>query len=212
MEAELNALLSWVEQLQEVDVEGVPPMTSVVEQRLKMRDDVVNDGGYADDLLKNAPQVEDQFLRCAQGGRVMAHAVRSDPIHTGRGARRTGRESDLRARAGAGAYRRNRAGAVAECLHHRDPDRALAAATQSDAKIADGDARPLEGIPLAVKDLFCTNGVRTTAASRILDNFVPTYESAVTRNLWNAGASCWGKTNSTNSRWGRPTRRPISAR
>jgi aspartyl-tRNA(Asn)/glutamyl-tRNA(Gln) amidotransferase subunit C len=62
MEAELNALLSWVEQLQEVDVEGVLPMTSVVEQRLKMRDDVVNDGGYADDLLKNAPQVEDRFF------------------------------------------------------------------------------------------------------------------------------------------------------
>ena len=62
MESELNALLSWVEQLQEADVEGVPPMTSVVEQRLKMRDDVVNDGGYADDLLKNAPQVEDHFF------------------------------------------------------------------------------------------------------------------------------------------------------
>ena len=62
MEAELNALLSWVEQLQEVDVEGVLPMTSVVEQRLTMRDDVVNDGGYADDLLKNAPQVEDHFF------------------------------------------------------------------------------------------------------------------------------------------------------
>jgi aspartyl-tRNA(Asn)/glutamyl-tRNA(Gln) amidotransferase subunit C len=62
METELNALLSWVEQLQEVDVESVPPMTSVVEQRLKMREDVVNDGGYADDLLKNAPQVEDHFF------------------------------------------------------------------------------------------------------------------------------------------------------
>jgi len=75
------------------------------------------------------------------------------------------------------------------------PDRALVAATQSDAKIATGTARPLEGIPLAVKDLFCTNGVRTTAASRILDNFVPTYESTVTRNLWNAGAIMLGKTN-----------------
>jgi aspartyl-tRNA(Asn)/glutamyl-tRNA(Gln) amidotransferase subunit A len=75
------------------------------------------------------------------------------------------------------------------------PDRALAAATQSDAKIAAGDARALEGIPLAIKDLFCTDGVRTTAASRILDNFLPTYESTVTRNLWNAGAIMLGKTN-----------------
>ena len=62
MEQELNALLSWVEQLQDVDVEGVAPMTSVVEQRLKMRDDVVTDGGYAEDLVKNAPQAEAHFF------------------------------------------------------------------------------------------------------------------------------------------------------
>jgi aspartyl-tRNA(Asn)/glutamyl-tRNA(Gln) amidotransferase subunit C len=62
METELNALLTWVEQLQEVNVEGVPPMTSVVEQRLKMRDDVVTDGGYAQDLMLNAPQAEDHFF------------------------------------------------------------------------------------------------------------------------------------------------------
>ena len=62
MESELNTLLAWVEQLQEVDVEGVPPMTSVVEQRLKMRDDIVRDGGYPQDLMKNAPQAEDNFF------------------------------------------------------------------------------------------------------------------------------------------------------
>ena len=59
---ELNAILAWVEQLRDVDVEGVPPLTSVVEQRLKMRDDVVTDGGYPDDLMKNAPQSEDHFF------------------------------------------------------------------------------------------------------------------------------------------------------
>jgi aspartyl-tRNA(Asn)/glutamyl-tRNA(Gln) amidotransferase subunit C len=62
MEAELNALLAWVEQLSEVDCENVPPMTSVVEQRLRMREDAVTDGGYADDLMKNAPQSEDHFF------------------------------------------------------------------------------------------------------------------------------------------------------
>ena len=62
MEGELNALLTWVEQLQEVDVEGVPPMASVIEQRLKMRDDVVTDGGYVEDLMLNAPQTEDHFF------------------------------------------------------------------------------------------------------------------------------------------------------
>ena len=62
METELNAILAWVEQLKEVDVSGVAPLTSVVEQRLKMRDDVVNDGGYPDDLMKNAPQSENHFF------------------------------------------------------------------------------------------------------------------------------------------------------
>src|SRR5262245_51387335 len=75
------------------------------------------------------------------------------------------------------------------------PDQALAAAEASDQRIAKGEARPLEGLPLAVKDLFCTKGVRTTAASRMLEHFVPTYESAVTRNLWDAGAVPLGKTN-----------------
>jgi len=75
------------------------------------------------------------------------------------------------------------------------PDQALASAEQSDRRIAAGEARPLEGIPLAIKDLFCTERVRTTAASRILDNFIPTYESTVTHNLWNAGAVLLGKTN-----------------
>jgi aspartyl-tRNA(Asn)/glutamyl-tRNA(Gln) amidotransferase subunit C len=59
---ELNALIAWVEQLQEVDVAGVPPMTSVVEQKLKMRKDEVTDGGYPDDLMKNAPLSENRFF------------------------------------------------------------------------------------------------------------------------------------------------------
>ncbi len=53
----------------------------------------------------------------------------------------------------------------------------------------------LEGLPLAIKDLFCTKGARTTAASKILGNFVPPYESTVTQNLWDAGAVMLGKTN-----------------
>jgi len=75
------------------------------------------------------------------------------------------------------------------------PERALAMAEQSDQRLARGEGRPLEGLPLAIKDLFCTEGVRTTAGSRILDDFVPPYESTVTANLWRAGAVLLGKTN-----------------
>ncbi len=75
------------------------------------------------------------------------------------------------------------------------PDRAVAAAEEADRRIQAGEARPLEGVPLAVKDLFCTDGVMTTAASRILDGFTPPYESTVTRKLWDAGGVMLGKTN-----------------
>jgi aspartyl-tRNA(Asn)/glutamyl-tRNA(Gln) amidotransferase subunit C len=62
MAGELNGIFKWVEQLNEVNVDGVPPMTSVVEQRLKMRDDVVTDGGQANALMANAPEGEDHFF------------------------------------------------------------------------------------------------------------------------------------------------------
>jgi aspartyl-tRNA(Asn)/glutamyl-tRNA(Gln) amidotransferase subunit A len=75
------------------------------------------------------------------------------------------------------------------------PDHARAMARASDARLAKGEGGALEGLPLGVKDLFCTAGVRTTACSHILDNFVPTYESTVTANLWRDGAVLLGKLN-----------------
>ncbi|MEO5340397.1 MAG: Asp-tRNA(Asn)/Glu-tRNA(Gln) amidotransferase subunit GatA [Magnetococcus sp. MYC-9] len=72
---------------------------------------------------------------------------------------------------------------------------ALAAAQEADLRLARGDATPLTGLPLAVKDLFCTQGLRTTCASRMLQRFCPPYESTVTRRLKEAGAVLLGKTN-----------------
>ena len=62
MVSELNGILTWVEQLKEVDIEGVAPLTSVVAQKLKMREDVVTEGGNADALMTNAPGGEDHFF------------------------------------------------------------------------------------------------------------------------------------------------------
>ena len=75
------------------------------------------------------------------------------------------------------------------------PEQARAMAAAADARLAAGDARPLEGIPLGVKDLFATRDVRTTACSRILGDFAPPYESTVTANLWRDGAVMLGKLN-----------------
>jgi aspartyl-tRNA(Asn)/glutamyl-tRNA(Gln) amidotransferase subunit C len=62
MAQELNGIVAWMEQLNDVDVTGVAPMTSVVAQKLKMRDDVVTEGGNADALMANAPGGEDHFF------------------------------------------------------------------------------------------------------------------------------------------------------
>ncbi len=79
---------------------------------------------------------------------------------------------------------------VTECA-----DKALEQAKKADERYAASTNRALEGIPLGIKDLFCTKGIRTTACSRILDNFVPPYESTVTANLLNDGAVFLGKLN-----------------
>ena len=75
------------------------------------------------------------------------------------------------------------------------PEKALAMAAASDQRIARGEARPLEGVPLGIKDLYCTEGVHSQAASHVLDGFKPTYESTVTANLWADGAVMLGKLN-----------------
>src|SRR6266478_2279950 len=75
------------------------------------------------------------------------------------------------------------------------PEQAHEMAARADAALARGEGGPLAGIPLGVKDLFATKGVRTTACSHILDGFVPTYESGVTANLWRDGAVLLGKCN-----------------
>jgi len=75
------------------------------------------------------------------------------------------------------------------------PEKAIEMAKASDARRASGSAGPLDGAPLGIKDLFCTKGVRSTAGSKIIGDFKPTYESTVTANLWRDGAVMLGKLN-----------------
>ena len=75
------------------------------------------------------------------------------------------------------------------------PEHALEMAKASDERRAQSVAGKLEGVPIAIKDMYCTKGIKTTAASRILSNFIPPFEATTTERLWNAGAVCLGKTN-----------------
>jgi aspartyl-tRNA(Asn)/glutamyl-tRNA(Gln) amidotransferase subunit A len=93
---------------------------------------------------------------------------------------------------------------------------ALTQARESDARLARGEARPLEGVPILHKDIFCTEGVRTACGSRMLDNFVSPYDATVVRRLRAAGAVLLGKTNmdefamgsSNETSWYGPVRNP----
>ena len=107
------------------------------------------------------------------------------------------RDGQFKAREVAEAFNAKVAGADAlNAFLVKTPEHALAAADAADAARAAGETlKPLAGVPIGMKDLFATNGVATTAASKILEGFVPPYESTVSQNLWNAGAGMLGKLN-----------------
>jgi len=106
------------------------------------------------------------------------------------------RAGDFSAVEVAEAFNANVAGAKAlNAFIVETPELALAAAKTADADRAAGTLKPLSGVPIGMKDLFATNGVQTTAASHMLEGFVPRYESTVSQKLWDAGAGMLGKLN-----------------
>ncbi|MCW0199578.1 Asp-tRNA(Asn)/Glu-tRNA(Gln) amidotransferase subunit GatA [Sphingopyxis sp.] len=106
------------------------------------------------------------------------------------------RAGDFSAIEVAEAFNANVAGAKAlNAFIVETPELALAAAKAADADRAAGTLKPLSGVPIGMKDLFATSGVQTTAASHMLEGFVPRYESTVSQKLWDAGAGMLGKLN-----------------
>ncbi|WP_447931209.1 Asp-tRNA(Asn)/Glu-tRNA(Gln) amidotransferase subunit GatA [Sphingopyxis fribergensis] len=106
------------------------------------------------------------------------------------------RAGDFSAVEVAEAFNANVAGAKAlNAFIVETPEHAIAAAKTADADRAAGTLKPLSGVPIGMKDLFATNGVQTTAASHMLEGFVPRYESTVSAKLWDAGCGMLGKLN-----------------
>ncbi len=189
---ELNNILGWVEQLGEVDTDGIEPLTAVIDQKLRLRDDVVNDGDMPRRGARQCAGGRARLLRGAEGDRIVSDLT-SKTIAELRDGFRGG---DFSAREIAEAY--NAAVAAARMLNAftvETPEDALAAADAADAARGSGDWARSPGIPLGIKDLFATEGVDTTAGSNILKGFKPRYESTVTGNLRKAGAGMLGKLN-----------------
>jgi aspartyl-tRNA(Asn)/glutamyl-tRNA(Gln) amidotransferase subunit A len=106
------------------------------------------------------------------------------------------RAGDFTAREVAEGFNANVAAAKAlNAFIVETPEKALAAADAADGDRVSGTLKPLSGVPIGIKDLFCTQDVQTTAASHILEGFVPQYESTVSAKLWAAGAGMLGKLN-----------------
>ena len=188
---ELNNILGWVEQLGEVDTDGVEPLTAVIDQKLRLRDDVGHRRQYPRRGARQRARRRARLLRGAQGDRIVSLTTKTiAELRDGfRGGEFTAREV-------AEAFNAAVAGARAlNAFTVETPEDALAAADAADAARGKGEPGALAGIPLGIKDLFATEGVDTTAGSRILNGFRPPYELTVSGNLRKAGAGMLGKLN-----------------
>jgi len=175
---QLSGILGFMEELNEVDVTGVEPMTSVTGRQ--------HPGAGAEERAGRAGRL----LCGAEGGGMSANTW---TIAAARDALRKGEISavDLTM----SCLTAIDAGDGLNAFVHKTPEIALEQARAADARIAGGEAPAMCGIPVGIKDLFCTMGVPSQAASNILKGFRPEYESTVTSKLFGAGAVMLGKLN-----------------
>ena len=212
MARELDAILTHIEELRQLDTEAVEPMTHAVPFDCPLREDVVGpDAGGGRGAGERAPPRR-QLLRGPAGGagRPAGRGPPPTAERTDRERARRGGRDDRRPGRAASATGRLRARDLCEAYLARigrvdpqlgsyllvDAEGARAQADAVDARVARGeDPGPLAGVPIALKDLYVTRGLATTCGSRILRGFVPPYESTAGARLAAAGAVRLGKLN-----------------
>ena len=209
---ELNNILGWVEQLGEVDTDGVEPLTAVIDQKLRLRDDVVNDGDIRDAVLANAPDARARLLRRAEGDRIVTRARPTKTIAELRDGFRGGDFSRARGGRGASTPRSPRRRAL-NAFTVETPEDALAAADAADA--ARGRASSSRWPASRSASRICSPPRASTPppAADILKGFKPPYESTVSRQAAQGRArGCSASSTWTSSRWARRTRPAPTAR
>ena len=191
--AELSGILAWIEQLNEVDTEGVEPMASTVAVPLPMREDVVTDGG---DPARDPGQRAQARRATSSWCRRWWNDDRPDRPHAEGRARRPARASA--SPPSSSPRRTSRPIAAARALNAyvlETPEKALAMAQASDARLARGEAGRWKARRWGSRTCSAPRACASTAGSKILGDFKPTYESTVTANLWRDGAVMLGKLN-----------------
>ena len=191
LESEISSIIRWVEALNEVDTENVAPMSNSLTGVLRMREDLVTDGNKVSDILSNSPVDDENFFVVPKGHRViMIDLVSSDLVSI----RNSLQNKEFTAVELLNEYiDRIAKSSKLNLFNTTNFENALKAAQESDQKIISGEARSLEGIPIGVKDLFCTAGIKTTASSKILENFVPAYDRTITPKAQRPGNDTFGQ-------------------
>ncbi|KAJ6644921.1 Glutamyl-tRNA(Gln) amidotransferase subunit A, partial [Pseudolycoriella hygida] len=191
IDAQLTNIINMIDIFKEVDCTNIQPLTSVCEMHQRMRDDIVAYGDISEQLFAILPTEKGQIARD-----IKCYVVPKVVELTITQALKALKNKDFTSTELTTAH-------IEEMSKQRELNAYITETIESaleQGKIADqnylqGRARPLEGIPIAVKDLFCTKGVLTTAASRMLSNFIPPYESTVSQKVQDSGGIMLGKAN-----------------
>ena len=197
MTAELGGILEHIAKLTELGTEDISPTSQILDLRNVLREDTMRPSLPTEAILANAPDREENCFRVrAVLGVRSTRPVRLYELTIHEAARllRAGEVTSVDLTAAVFARIAEVEGSVRAYLTLLE-DRAMSMAAEADRRRARGEDGPLLGVPVALKDVLCLNGERTTAASRILEHFVPPYSATVVQRLEAAGAVFIGKTN-----------------
>lgn len=191
---EFNNILEWVEKLGEVNTDNVEPLVSVNDEALTLRQDNITAGQMSEANSKKCTGAGIRLFCRAQGCGVNKMNTLTD-LTISEALVKLKRREISPVELTQAYIESMESNKKYNAYITTAGEQALEKAKAAETKYADGSNRKLEGIPLGIKDLFCTKDLRTTACSHILENFIPPYESTVTQNLLDDGALFLGKLN-----------------